>query len=347
MAAPSPKRAMRRRPELTLFTKDGDGRFLLRPMALNSYQWATASAASAASATSAASAASAASVASAATAASAASAAAAPDAEYLQQLRGKLSLRTLRDYGYDALVEDISDAALAVAVMGGLVSNPAFLDIIDDLLIRESCLCCYYTMRRSQAVDAEKQIRIVLQYYSQDAYENSNSFYRLLCGLLRDIYTGEGRAIVSHQTNGPMDAGASSSSAVKTAIAALNKVTDVYAISTAHANPSQLYGATHGTGWSEPGLLGAAGIAICIYSTAGGRKVLRRMGKLCQKANLTLATRVATSSGYEFFCLRYKYRARVLEVYSADNKAGLPEFWSCVKKIGKAPRRVGGDHQPT
>lgn len=336
MAAPGPKRAMRRRPELALFTKDSDGRFLLRPMVLNSYQWAAASTASAASASASASAD--------ALSASAASASSSPDAEYLQELRGRLNQRTLQDYGYDSPIDDIADSALAVAVMGGLVTNPAFLDIVDDLLIRDSCLCCYYTRKRPQAVAAEKQIRIVLQYYSQDAYEKSNSFYRLLCGLLRDIYPGEGRTIINHKNNGPRDPGASSDEEVGAATETLNESSDVYAVYTVHANPSQLYGATHGAGWSEPGLLGSAGIAMCVYSTAGGRKILRRLGGLCREAKLTLATRIATSPGYEFFCLRYKYRARVLEVYSADNKAGLPEFWACVKKLGKPARN---HHQPT
>lgn len=307
---------------LTLFAEVDDGGrrvYRFRPGALNSYRWARA--------------------------ARGEEATPAPDADYLSGVRRRLEERRLRDCGYAGEPGEIGDGVLSAAVMAGIVGNPAFLDIVDDLLVRVPCLCCCYTANRARAEDAEKQIRTLLGYYSQDSYERSNAFYRVLCGLLRDTTAAEADMIANHTARGPQDHAAAelkgAEASARALVDALNRREGVCALYTRHDKPSTLYAATQGPGWTETGLLAAEGLAIGIYSTAEGRKFLRHLGKACKPAGLTLTTRLATSEGFEFFCLRHKLRLYVFEVHpsagrdSADGGPApdLESLWSCAAAL--------------
>ena len=288
----------------------------MRPGALNSYRWARQGIAAGETAP------------------------ALPDATYVSNLRRGLDPRQLRDCGYDGEIAKIDDAALAVAVTGGIVTNPAFLDIVDDLLVRASCLCCYYTRSRAKAENAEEQIRLLLGYFSQASYEGSNAFHRVLCGLLRDISGAEADMSGHHVHQGPRDHRAEETGPVEAAaragVAALNRGRGICAVYVCHApgtRPSTMFSGTQGAGWAETGVLAREGLALCVYSTPEGRKLLRRLGKACKAAGLTLTTRVATSESYEFFCLRHKLRLYVLECHAPDAEGDAHRpydvFWAC------------------
>ena len=106
--------------------------------------------------------------------------------------------------------------------------------------------------------------------------------------------------------------------------------------------PGALHAGAVGAGWVEAGILSNAGVALCVYSTAEGRKILRHLGKACKAAGLTLTTRVATSPGYEFFCLRHKLRLYTLECHVQDiggRESPFEAFWGCVAKITAGRRR--------
>ena len=302
---------------LTLpFFEKSEGRYLLRPGPLNSYRWTRRTE-------------------------GIEDPPAVPDAAYLSALRGRLDPRRLRDFGFEEPPAAIDDAVLAVAATGGIVTNPAFLDIVDDLLVRSSCMCCYYTRSRSRAGDAEDQIRLLLGYYAQASYETSTAFYRILSGLLRDISPAEAAMISYHVLQGPQDHRAEAlgpaDQAAHDGAAALCRIRGVCAVHVSHARAL-------GADWAEAGILSGAGVALCVYSTAEGRKLLRRLGKVCKAAGLTLTTRVATSSGYGFFCLRHKLRLYAPECHAppkglAGAQAPLDVFWGCV---GAVARLYGG-----
>jgi len=313
---------------LTLFD-EVEGRYRLRPGALNSYRWARWAENVAAGVTE--------------------NPPAVPDAAYISALRKGLDLRRLRDCGYEGTVAEIDDAAIAATATGGIVTNAAFLDIVDDVLFRSSCLCCYYTRSRARAADAEEQIWLLLGYYTQASYESSTAFYRVLCGLLRDISASEADMIAHHVTQGARDHRADALSpadqAAHDGAAMLSRVRGICAILVGRP-PGTLYAGSDGGGWTEAGILSGAGVSLCVYSTPEGRKLLRRLGKACKAAGLTLTTRIATSSAYEFFCLRHKLRLYALEVHrSAPPPADcdppaedpLALFWECVATVARPP----------
>lgn len=307
--------------DLAFFARAAEpGTYRLRPEALNSYQWTLRATTGARDAP------------------------AVPGAEYLRRVRGRLDPPRLRDLRGAALGDD----TLAAAVISGIVANPEFLDIVDGLLVRASCLCCYRATTRRRAEEAERQIRTLLGYYSQESYEQSNGFYRLLCALLRDATRGEVQLVPRHGAAGADGA----AGAAGAAVAALGRA-GICAVTFTHAPHHTLYGAV----WAaeSPPLLATAGISFGVYSTPEGRRALRRLGKLCRAAGLTLSTRIAADAGYGFFCLRHKLRVYAVEVCAArpagaadDAPApGLDVLWRCVaaaaKKRAAAPQVSGGD----
>jgi len=254
-------------------------------------------------------------------------------AGHVGAIRARLDKRRLQDCGYLGRVAEIDDAAIAAAAVSGVVGNPAFLGIVDSLLVRAACLCCYYTRSQARAENAERQVWTLLGYFAQSSYETSNAFYRALAGLLRDASPAEAAMVARHEAGlRELTAGSGPAEAQARAwVRAVNRRRRVCAACTFHPQGSFLYRAAQA---SEPGLLASAGVALCVYSTPEGRRLLRRIGKACKAAGLTLATRIATSGGYEFFCLRYKLRAYVLEVYPAVNGSAaaqtrLEAFWTC------------------
>lgn len=318
-APPPPRKGKKAPPRaLDLFVEVG-GAYRLRPGILNSYRACRAGPAEEGVA------------------------AAVPSAAYLSGIRRGLDPRRLRDCGYDGGAAEIDDATLAVAVTGGIVTNPAFLAIVDDLLVRASCLCCYYTRQRSKAADAEGQILLLLDYYAQGSYESSTAFYRVLSSLLRDISAAEADMVCLHTRQGPRDPleeePAPAVAAARAGARALSRVPGVCAISVGHppARPSTIFASG---GWVEVGLLAGGGAALCVYSTPEGRKLLRILGKACKVRGLTLTTRIATSINYEYFCLRHKLRLYALECHApgtpgADGETPIDVFWQCVGAVAR------------
>lgn len=275
--------------KLALFEAAADGRFFLRAALLDSYRWWARAPES-------------------------------PGAEYLTDLRRRLDERRLRDFGFEGSPAALADETLLAAVTSGIVANPAFLDIVDGELVRAACFCCYYTRSRAQAESVERQIRLFLGYFSQESYESSNAFYRLLCGLARDAPAGEVGAMAGHAAEGPQDHQRARSEGApfeaQAAAEAMSRRAGVCAAAAAH--PA-----------GGAGLLAAAGVALWVYSTPEARKHLRRLAQACKPLGLALTTRLVAPP----LTLRFKLRVHALECHGES----LEAFWPLVGKT-EAPR---------
>lgn len=318
-AAPRPRTAAR---PLTLFAEAG-GVYRLCPGALNSYRWRQRDGGGPP----------------------------VPTAEYIAAVRQRLDPRRLRDCGYAGGAAGVSDEAVAAAVTGGIVTNPAFLDIVDGLLARAPCLCCYSTRSRARAAEAEGQILLLAGYYAQASYEASTAFYRVLGSLLRDISPAEAAAVRRFHARGGGGEEGPTERAAREGASALSRLPGVCAVHLAHP-PARRASAAAAGGPAEAGLLAGGGVALCVYSTPEGRKALRGLGKACKARGLTLTTQVATGASYGFFCLRHKLRLYALECHPAPGGAGRPPptleaFWGSVAAAARRPRpRPAGGGSP-
>lgn len=290
-----PRRRAPRREALTLFTQSAEGRYYLCPRALNSHTWSTEDSQIV------------------------------PDSAYIDTVRQNLEGDRLRLFGYGGELEDIPDSAIAAAVMCGVVTTPAFHEIVNSLLVPNPCLCCYSTRTRSRAENVEAQIRLLLKYYDQKSYENANVFYRTLSGFVRDIDPDEKPHILEV-------APPRASRHMAEAVRAANEVPGVCITYTYHREKPIMA--------ADLGLTGALtekGITVCAYSSPESRRFLRRLGKQCKLENLTLTTRIAVGTGYGFFCLRDKLRVYAVDCHfmPGSDSSSLRAFWRCVKNTAK------------
>jgi hypothetical protein len=225
---------------------------------------------------------------------------------------------------------ELPDHIVKMAIMTGIVSNAAFLSIIDATLTLAPCLCCYRARNKKNAEEAEEQIGILMGYYTQSSYEGSNMFYRTAINLQRDVTGTEMKLIkkyVPRRTRGPAEA-----KNLCDCVRDINRITGVCAIYTYHERSRGLYDSIRESGWADTGLLGGKGLSLCFYSTVKGRRFLRALRKKCKTRALTLATRLVSGTSYEYYCLRYKFRSHVVEIYPMNESAALADFWKSVKE---------------
>jgi hypothetical protein len=91
-----------------------------------------------------------------------------------------------------------ADDLLHAAVLSGVVTNPAFLDILDGgLFERAACLCCY-TTREGGAREARAALRLFQDYYNAMAYIRSRAYARSVATLSRDLQPEELDEVRAH-----------------------------------------------------------------------------------------------------------------------------------------------------
>jgi len=251
------------------------------------------------------------------------------DPAYIAALRGRLEPERLAANGIDA-PERISDEALAAAAGGGILGNPAFLDIVDDLLVRAHCLHCYHTTNRRDAEEGDQQIALFLRYYSQAGYEGSNGFYRQLGVLCRDATAAEAALIARHPREGPYGNSPSPSEeeeAARVAAGAVSRAPGLAAIHAAHP-PA-------GGG----GLLAAAGLAFWLCSTPEARRFLRQLAREARRRGLALTTRAAAGGASP---VAPRFRSRYYEI-EFHGDAGLRAAWGGIAAVLREGDKKGGE----
>jgi hypothetical protein len=247
---------------------------------------------------------------------------------YLAELRGRLEPERLASNGIHALAA-ISDEALAAAAEGGIVGNPAFLDIVDDILVRAHCLHCYHTTDRRRAEEGDQQIGLFLRYFSQAGYEGSNGFYRQLGALCRDATAAEAALIARHPREGPYDNSPTPSEeeeAARAAAAMVSRAPGLAAIVAVH--------------WpaGAEGLLAARGLAFWLCSTPEARRFLRGLAREVRRRGLALTTRAAVGGG-PLLAPRFRARYYALEFHG---DASLRAVWGGVAVVLRGGRPKGG-----
>ncbi len=251
------------------------------------------------------------------------------DPAYLIELRCRLEPERLASNGiHDP--EAISDEALASAAEGGIVGNPAFLDIVDDILVRAHCLHCYHTTDRRRAEEGDQQITNLLKYFSQEGYEGSNGFYRQLGALCRDATAAEAALIARHPRGGPYDNSPPPSEeeeAARVAAGAVSRAPGLAAIHAAHP-PA-------GGG----GLLAAAGLAFWLCSTPEARRFLRQLAREARRRGLALTTRAAAGGASP---VAPRFRSRYYEI-EFHGDAGLRAAWGGIAAVLRGGDKKGGE----
>jgi hypothetical protein len=244
-----------------------------------------------------------------------------PTAERLAAARQRLDRARLESFGQG---EAPSDAELAAALTGGLFGNPAFQDIVDDLLVRQHCLCCYSAPRRAQAERADARLALLVSYFVQEDYESSNAFYRALAALGRDLTPAEAAQVQAHPREGPYDTRPPPRGAEGAALRAAGAFARTPGLGGLHAYHPHLAGEEAGAG---AGVLAAAGLGLWLCSTAEARRYLRRLAREARKRGVVLATRLVAGEWGGFvprFRLRY---------YSVDfhGEGGVAGAWKALR----------------
>jgi hypothetical protein len=147
--------------------------------------------------------------------------------------------------------EKIPEDALAAALRCGFVSNAAVADALDSTGRASVCLCCFRVHGARRARALVRQLQLIQRYYAEEAYMRSGAMYRNLRALISDVPRE-----AQHQ--------------IKAFVGVLD------------ATPAAVREANR---W--PGLCFAApecGQAriLWVYSTARGRRFLRKLGKRCR-----------------------------------------------------------------
>ena len=237
----------------------------------------------------------------------------------------------------------VSDASLEAAARGGVWGNPAFLSIVDDLLLRAPCLCCYRTCHRAVAEEADRQIGLFLRYYSPRGHEKTNAFYRALGSLGRDATAAEAALAGRHPLEGPYENVPAPPPAVAEALKAARALSQPPGL-TALAIPHPL-----GDGWA--GLLAEEGVALLLCSTPEARRALRVLARECQRRGLALATRAL--AGSEGVVPRFLGRYYAVEFHpaarpppAAATSATPPGAWAAWAATGAAVAQLLREKSP-
>lgn len=284
-----------------------------------------------------------------------------PGPERLMSLRREIHLDRLQSLGFKGdsnSISRIGDDVLAAAAISGLVSNPAFLDIVDDQLVRAACFCCYYTRSHRRAVEVANQLQTILRYYSQESYLSSNAFLRVICSLTRDLYPAEERQVQDHIRRGQRDPFDADSQLPRFRVQMRDKV---YRLSREAGLP-----ALHSDHLFGPCTKSCLPVSFWLYSSQNTRRFIRCLSRAAKAHGLTITVAIATSS---VFALRFKHRVYALSCFTAaeDEKnteaiedfgreENLKRFWRLVEKTLKrfasrsgstAPRSTGAATRAT
>jgi hypothetical protein len=179
------------------------------------------------------------------------------------------------------------------AATNGLITNPAFVDLVDSCLSRSPCLCCCRVGNLADARRANELIKTMTRFFSRDQYLSSNGIYRTIERLLRDVTEQELQRLkeYSHTLYEQPET-----------IQILNFQTGICAM----APPCC------------PGVL-------WVYSTTEGRRFLRHVARQCRKEGIITQVYLATQRPTPV--PRLSYRLYAAEV-PAGNAAAL---WAAAK----------------
>jgi len=198
----------------------------------------------------------------------------------------------------------------------GVVANAAFLDLVDSHLGGADCLCGYAAPSARAARRVGREIRHLLAFYRQESYAGSRQRERLAEAARRDALPSECR--LAARARGRRSGGTDPRLAAQEA--GLRALAGVRGVAPALAGP----------GCREAGddVLGAAGAALFLYSTAEARRLLRRLSKAAAAAGFALRAR----AGAPPLCLRHKLRVYRVHVYPATegDKKTPADFWRFV-----------------
>lgn len=195
------------------------------------------------------------------------------------------------------------------AATNGLITNPAFVDLVDSCLSRSPCLCCCRAGTLSDARRANELIKTMTRFFSRDQYLSSNGIYRTIERLLRDVTEQELQRLkeYSFTLHEQPDA-----------VRALNSQAGICAL----APPC------------HPGVL-------WVYSTGEGRRFLRHVARQCRKEGIVAQVYLATQRPIPV--PRLSYRLYAVEV-PPNNAAAL---WAAAKAAtGHRPKNAKKGCQP-
>jgi hypothetical protein len=239
---------------------------------------------------------------------------------------------------------EVPDPALAAAAQSGIWSNPAFLGIVDDLLLRAPCLCCYRTSRRAVAEEADQQIGLFLRYYAQHSHEGSNAFYRALGCLCRDATAAEAALVGRHPRGGAFENSPAPPPGLAAAQRAAHSACQLPGLA-ALAVPHPL------AGEGGAGVLSAEGVALLFCSTPEARRLLRRLSRESARRGLSLATRAL--AGADGFVPRFLGRYYAVEFHAQPRGAAPAEApaaaWAALAaataRVGEKSRASAGERR--
>jgi hypothetical protein len=209
--------------------------------------------------------------------------------------------------------EKIPDDALAAALRCGFVANTAVADALESAGQATACLCCFrvHGVRRARAL--VRQLQLIQRYYAEEAYARSGAVYRNLRALISDVPREAQRQIKAY-------------------IGALD------------ATPSAVREANR---W--PGLCFAApecgqARVLWVYSTARGRRFLRKLGKCCRSPAHSLSVQISIAAADPSVVPRFWHKMYVARLSEADigDKAApamVAAFWVLVATVAE---QVGG-----
>lgn len=166
------------------------------------------------------------------------------------------------------------------AAANGLITNPAFVDLIDGALTRAPCLCCCRAATLGKARSASELIRSMSRYFSREQYLASNGFYRTIERLLRDVTRDELASLKAYTQSLPSQ---------PDVLHALNTYPGVCA--------SSLPCRQH---------------VMWVYSTVEGRRIIRHIARQCRKEGITALVYLATQRPEPV--PRFAYRTYTVEV---------------------------------
>lgn len=194
------------------------------------------------------------------------------------------------------------------AAANGLVTNPAFVDLVDGCLSRAPCICCSRARTISDARRAEESIRSLAKYFSRAQYLASNGFYRTVERLLRDVTADELKYIKEY------------------AAGLYDQPGDVRILS-----------ARKGLCVMAPP---CSPSILWVYSTLEGRRLLRHVARHCRKKGAPAKVYLTTQRPSPVPRLSYRlYAVEVPREKAAD-------LWSTVHSIVTAPASPASPTSP-
>ena len=85
----------------------------------------------------------------------------------------------------------------------GLITTPAFLDIVDTALVHADCLCGYYAKTYDEAYAVERQIKLLSSYYTEASYLSSKLYKRNRNSVNQNISSKEAVLVRRSRRDGP------------------------------------------------------------------------------------------------------------------------------------------------